>query len=378
MSSLSKIWLSSPHMSGKEQDYIQQAFDLNWIAPVGPNIASFEQKIENFLVGNRHVVALNSGTAALHLALQMAEVTCGDEVLCQSFSFCASAFPITYLGARPVFIDSEPETWNMCPKLLETVIKDKIQKGKKPKAIILVHLYGMPAKVEQIAAVASKYDIVLIEDAAEALGSSVNDTPCGSFGDFAIFSFNGNKIITTSGGGALVCKTQEQKEKAIYLATQARDESAYYSHSQIGYNYRLSNVLAGIGIGQMEVLKERVLARRKNHEFYSELLSGVPGIMMLKEPEENYYSNHWLSCIVIDKDKAGFDHYKLRSALEEEEIESRFLWKPLHTQPVFQATESYSNGCSQYLFDHGLCLPSGSNLTANDKDRISTVLKQFI
>ena len=310
-----KIWLSSPHMGGGEQKYVQEAFDTNWVAPLGPNVNRFEEDLKVYLKSNQYVAALNSGTSAIHMGLILSGVIEGDTVVCQSMTFSASANPIVYQGATPVFVDSEKETWNMCPVVLEEAIKDCITKGKKPKAIIVVHLYGMPAKMDEIVAISKKYEIALIEDAAEALGSTFKGQKCGTFGDFGILSFNGNKIITTSGGGALVCKTEISKNKAIFLATQARDNALHYQHSEIGYNYRMSNVIAGIGRGQMEVLDDHVALRRKMNQFYQELFKDVVGITVFKEPNNDYISNHWLSCIQIDETKTCITPNLLRQTL---------------------------------------------------------------
>jgi len=368
-----KIWLSSPHMSGKEQSYIKEAFDSNWVAPLGPNVTGFEQDIQHYLGQNSHVAALSSGTAALHLALILLKVKAGDEVICQSKTFSASANPIVYLGATPVFVDSETETWNICPEQLERAILDRIEKGKTPKAIIAVHLYGMPFKVDEIQSVALKYKIPIIEDSAESLGSTVRDRHCGTFGDLSILSFNGNKIITTSGGGALVTKSLKEKEKAVFLATQARDDAPHYLHSTIGYNYRMSNILAGIGRGQMTILDQHVEKRRSNHQFYQDALKENNAITFLKEPE-GYFSNRWLSCILLETKTI---REELRHALEKENIESRPLWKPMHQQPVFKNAPSYLNGVSDQLFEKGLCLPSGSNLTDAERHRVLTTIKMY-
>ena len=365
-----KIWLSSPHMGGSEQQYVQEAFDTNWVAPLGPNVNAFEASLEAYHGAQQSIAALSSGTGALHLALILAGVSAGDEVLCQSFTFSASANPIAYQGAIPVFVDSEKESWNMCPVLLETAIKDRIAKGKKPKAIIVVHLYGMPAKMDAIIAIAKKYEIVLVEDAAEALGSTYKGQHCGTLGAYGILSFNGNKIITTSGGGALICKDAETKARAIHLATQARDAAPHYQHSVIGYNYRMSNVVAGIGRGQLEVLEARVTARQANYDFYDKALSGVKGLEFLTAPE-GAVSNRWLTCLLAD----SFDmRERIRLALEAENIESRPLWKPMHQQPVFEKFPSYVNGVSDDLFERGLCLPSGSNLCDGDLERVVEVI----
>ncbi len=368
-----KIWLSSPHMSGKEQDYIKTAFDTNWIAPLGPNVTGFENDIQDYLKEDSLVAALSSGTAAIHLALILLGVSKGDEVLCQSKTFSASANPIAYQGAVPVFIDSEKDTWNMCPEQLEIAIKDRINKGKTPKAIITVHLYGMPYKVDEIKAIASQYEIPVIEDSAEALGSTYKGKKCGTFGDISILSFNGNKIITTSGGGALVTKNEALKKKAVFLATQARDNAVEYLHSSIGYNYRMSNVLAGIGRGQMTVIGDRVAKRRSNYEFYHSNLKNIEGITFLNEPE-HYFSNRWLSCILTKSENARED---IRLLLEKENIESRPLWKPMHLQPVFKDAPAYLNGVSDDLFKKGLCLPSGSNLTDTELNKVISIIKTY-
>ncbi len=371
----SKIWLSSPHMGGHELKYIHEAFDQNWVAPLGPNVNGLEHDLEAFLKSDVSVAALASGTSALHLALIECGVQPGDEVICQSMTFSASANPIAYLGATPVFVDSEEETWNICPEALETAIKDRIAKGRKPKAVIAVHLYGMPFKVEEIAHITEKYGIPLVEDAAEALGSSYKGRYCGTFGRFAALSFNGNKIITTSGGGALVCHSQEDKDKAVFLSTQARDQAPHYQHSHIGYNYRMSNIAAGIGRGQMEVLLHRVSARRAMHDFYSELFDDIPGVVLHSEPDETYYSNYWLSAVLMAPETAGHTREELRLALLEENIESRPLWKPMHLQPVFASAPYYGGKVCEQLFHDGLCLPSGSNLSDEDRERIKTVIR---
>src|SRR5690606_12619309 len=363
-----KIWLSPPHLGGRELEYVQEAFDSNWIAPVGKNIDEFENTLGEYLStsDNLYAVALNSGTAALHLALIMLGIKKGDEVICQSMTFAASANPILYLGGTPIFVDSERRTWNICPELLEHAILDRIKKGKKPKAIIAVHLYGMPYQHEEIKALSRKYQIPIIEDAAEALGSTYKGKKCGSLGDFSVLSFNGNKIITTSGGGALVSKRKEIKEKTVFLATQARDAAPHYQHSEIGYNYRMSNVVAGIGRGQMEVLAERVKARRANFEFYRSRLKGRDGIRFVMEPE-GFFSNRWLSCILT----SSFEQReKIRLDLAKENIETRPLWKPMHLQPVFEKYPHYLRGISDELFEKGLCLPSGSDLREQDLIRI--------
>ncbi|MEH1008033.1 MULTISPECIES: DegT/DnrJ/EryC1/StrS family aminotransferase [Winogradskyella] len=368
-----KIWLSSPHMSGNEQSYIKEAFDSNWVAPLGPNVNGFENDLQSYLNEDIHVAALASGTSALHLSLILLGVSHGDEVICQSKTFSASANPIVYQGATPVFVDSERETWNMCPIQLEIAIKDRIAKGNKPKAIVAVHLYGMPYKVDEINNIALKYNIPVVEDSAESLGSTYKGKNCGTFGDFSILSFNGNKIITTSGGGALVTKTQKQKEQAVFLATQARDNAPHYLHSQIGYNYRMSNIVAGIGRGQMTILDSHVAKRRSNHEFYVNAFKDNTKITFLNEPE-GYFSNRWLSCILLDSEST---REGLRLALEKENIESRPLWKPMHQQPVFKDAPSYLNGVSDELFEKGLCLPSGSNLTDIELNRVVSAINTY-
>lgn len=374
----SKIWLSSPHMGGTERNYVQEAFDTNWVAPLGPNVTGFEQDIETFLGDGVHVAALSSGTAALHLGLVLLGVQAGDEVICQSFTFSASANPIVYLGAIPVFIDSESETWNMCPIALEEAILDRISKGKKPKAIIPVHLYGMPCKIDEIKTIADKYQIPVLEDSAEALGSTYKGKKCGTFGTIAALSFNGNKIITTSGGGALVANSKAMKDKCVFLATQARDAAPHYQHSEIGYNYRLSNICAGIGRGQMEILQKHINLRREMHAFYADFFKDIEGITVFKEPNSDFYSNHWLSCITIDTSNLGKTSDDLRLELEKANIECRPLWKPMHLQPIFEKYPYYGGKISQQLFENGLCLPSGSNLNESDKKRISTVLQHFL
>lgn len=373
----SKIWMSSPHMGGGETKYIQQAFDTNWIAPLGENVNEFENSLKAELGGEKEVVCLSSGTAALHLSLVLAGIEEGDEVICQSLTFAASANPIIYQKAIPVFVDSEPDTYNISPRYLEEAIKDRISKGKKPKAIIVVHLYGMPSKIEEIAAIAKKYDIILIEDGAESLGSSYNGKKCGTFGDYGILSFNGNKIITTSGGGALICKDSNVKNKAIFLATQAKDLAPHYQHTTIGYNYRMSNVLAGIGRGQMEVLQKHISCRRMNQQFYKNIFTEIKGVNILEEPNNSFFSNHWLSIITIDDEQTNFDRESLRLRLLEENIESKPLWKPMHLQPVFASYPYYGSTVSETLFNKGLCLPSGSNLSKEDRNRVADVILNY-
>lgn len=374
----SKIWLSSPHIGGTEQDYIKEAFDSNWVAPLGPNVTGFEEDLERYLGQNVLVGALSSGTAALHLGLILLGVKAGDEVICQSMTFSASANPIAYQGATPIFIDSEKDTWNLCPNALETAIKDRISKGKKPKAIIAVHLYGMPYKIEAIRSIADRYEIPILEDSAEALGSTYKGQNCGTFGDISVLSFNGNKIITTSGGGAIVVKNIEKKNKAIFLSTQARDNAPHYQHSEIGYNYRMSNICAGIGRGQMEVLDTHISKRRDMHSFYMDIFKENTSINVFSEPNENYFSNHWLSAITINPSlNGGKTREDLRLLFETQNIESRPLWKPMHLQPVFKDAPYYGGTISENLFDNGLCLPSGSNLTDDEKERIKNVLNIF-
>ena len=356
-------------MGGNEMKYIQHAFDTNWIAPAGDNITGFEQDLGNFL-GVKAVAALTSGTAALHLSLHLLGIKQGDEVMAQTHTHIASVNPITYLGATPILIDSEPDTWNMSPDLLEKAIKDRIAKGKKPKAIIPVHLYGMPAKMEEIMAIAKHYEIPVVEDAAESLGATIHGKHTGTFGLMGVFSFNGNKIITTSGGGALVSNEPDYCQKATFLATQARDNASHYQHSEIGYNYRMSNIVAGIGRGQMEVLDRRIAARRANFDFYQQALAGLP-VTFVKEPE-GFFANRWLTTILTD---SYAQREKIRLALAAENIESRPLWKPMHMQPVFKDAPAYTDGVSEDLFNRGLCLPSGSNLTDMDKERIVAVVK---
>ncbi len=369
-----KIWLSSPHMGGGEQKYVQEAFDTNWIAPLGPNVSGFEEDLANYLGANSYVAALSSGTAALHLALIVLGVQAGDEVICQSMTFSASANPIVYLGATPIFIDSEEQTWNMCPRALEVAIMDRISLGKKPKAIIAVHLYGVPFQVEAIRKIAKTYQIPIIEDSAEALGSSYGNEKCGTLGDIGILSFNGNKIITTSGGGALVTKDPKIKEKVVFLATQARDNAPYYQHSEIGYNYRMSNVCAGIGRGQMEILDKHVQGRRAMHSFYKNLFQDIKGVTLL-ETNAISFANYWLSAILIEEEKIkGITSEHLRLLFEAENIESRPLWKPMHLQPVFKKYPYYGTNVAETLFNKGLCLPSGSNLSDEDRGRIRKVV----
>jgi dTDP-4-amino-4,6-dideoxygalactose transaminase len=363
-------------MGGNEQKFVQEAFDANWVAPLGPNVTGFEIDLEQYIQADKFVAALSSGTAALHLGLILLDVKPGDEVICQSMTFSASANPIAYLGATPVFVDSESETWNMCPIALETAIQDRISKGKKPKAIIAVHLYGMPYQVDEINAIASTYEIPVLEDSAEALGSTYKGRKCGTFGTIGVLSFNGNKIITTSGGGALVAPDKVLKDKAVFLATQARDNAPHYQHSEIGYNYRLSNICAGIGRGQMEVLNDHIALRRKMHAFYVDLFADIQGVKVLSEPNNTYFSNHWLTAILLNPALTNsITRETLRLAMEAQNIECRPLWKPMHLQPIFEKYPYYGGTVSENLFNDGLCLPSGSNLTDAERNRITDLVQ---
>lgn len=374
-----RIWLSLAHMGGQEQKFIQEAFDTNWVVPMGPNVDAFEKDLANYMGGNVHVAALSAGTAALHLGLIILGVKAGDEVLCQSFTFSASANPIVYQGATPIYVESEKDTWNMSPEHLEEAIKDRISKGKKPKAIIPVHLYGMPAKMDEILAISKKYEIPVLEDAAEALGSKYKNHHCGTLGNISALSFNGNKIITTSGGGALVAKNEEFVKKARFLSTQARDAAPHYQHTHIGYNYRMSNVVAGIGRGQMQVLPQRVEQRRANNKFYREQLADIEGISFQSEPTNDFFSNYWLTSILVDPAKSGGKTREdIRLALDAANIESRPLWKPMHMQPIFEDCPFYGDGTSEKLFENGLCLPSGSILKQEDLARVVDVIKSVI
>lgn len=409
-----RIYLCLAHMSGNEQKFIQEAFDTNWVVPLGPNVNGFEQDLREFVKQDKEVVALSAGTAAVHLALLACGVGPGDEVLVQSFTFCASSHPITYLGATPIFIDSEEDTWNMDPTLLEEAIKDRIAKtGKKPKAIVPVYLYGMPAKLEEIMAIAAKYDIPIIEDAAEGLGSKYDGRVCGTFGKYGVLSFNGNKMITTSGGGALICDNAESKKEIMFYATQARENYPYYQHEKIGYNYRMSNICAGIGRGQMTVLEEHINHHKHTYELYKELLADVEGITLHGNPSERYDSNFWLNTIILSPElkvkgqnqayevavsgavggAAGVTHAAeslhtecepnnnveaMRIALDAAGIESRPLWKPMHKQPVYKDAPAYVNGVSEALFKVGLCLPSGPCVTDEDIRYIVEQIKACI
>jgi dTDP-4-amino-4,6-dideoxygalactose transaminase len=372
-----RIYLSSPHMGQAEFIFVKEAFDTNWVAPIGPNVDGFEHDLETY-TGAARATALSSGTAAIHLALIMLGVGPGDEVLCSSFTFSASANPICYQGATPVFVDSEADTWNLDPVALEAAILDRIRNGKKPKALVLVHLYGMPAKLEEIQRVCASFEIPIVEDAAEALGSRYRGQPLGTFGAIGVLSFNGNKIITTSSGGALISNDPAFVEKAKFLSTQARDPAPHYQHSHVGYNYRMSNISAGIGRGQMLVLDERVAQRRANHERYRQFFAGIPGVSMLEEPE-GFFSNRWLSCVLIDPAlTGGLTREDLRLALELENIESRPLWKPLHLQPIFEHCPYYGGSVAEDLFEMGLCLPSGSNLTDEEFSSVLMAIERIL
>lgn len=377
------IHLSLAHMSGKEEEFIHEAFLTNWVVPLGPNVDGFENDLATWLgeksASPLHVVALSSGTAAIHLALVMLGVGPGDEVICQSFTFAASANPIVYQGATPVFVDSEPGTWNMDPELLRQAIDDRLRTtGKLPKAIIPVHLYGTPARMDEINSVASAYGIPVVEDAAEALGSEYSGRYCGTFGTYGALSFNGNKMITTSGGGALICPDEESARRVKFYATQARENFPYYQHEQIGYNYRLSNISAGIGRGQMYVLDEHIARRRAIHALYVEKLKNTPGITVM-QPRSNVdlHPNYWLSTILVNPQETGFTYQELSARLTAADIESRPLWKPMHLQPVFVKAPAYVNGVSEALFAQGLCLPSGPMVTDEDVDRIVEIIKNY-
>ncbi|WP_276382060.1 DegT/DnrJ/EryC1/StrS aminotransferase family protein [Flavobacterium sp. H4147] len=374
---MSRIYLSLSKQSGFEMEYVEKALKSNWITSGGPNVNDFEVELQNYFGKDSLVTALNSGTSAIHLALILLGVKAGDEVICQSLTFSACANPILYQGATPIFVDSENETWNICPDNLEIAIKDRLKKGRKPKAIIAVHLYGMPYKIDEIHAIADRYEIPVIEDSAEALGSSYKGKKCGTFGHFGIFSFNGNKIITTSSGGALVSNSNELKQKAIFYATQSKDNAIHYQHSEIGYNYRMSNICAGIGLGQIKTLEGNITARRNNHSFYKNLFKSIQEVELFETKSEDYFSNYWLTTIVVNSDQAKYSNYNLMKAFEEKDIETRPIWKPMHLQPVFEKYPYYGNKVSEKLFECGLCLPSGSNLTDEDKDRIGNVVKTF-
>ena len=409
-----RIYLCLAHMSGNEMKYIQEAFDTNWVVPLGPNVNGFEEDLKQFVGGDKEIVALSAGTAAVHLALLACGVGPGDEVLVQSFTFCASSHPVTYLGATPVFVDSEPDTWDMDPALLEEAIVGRIEKtGKKPKAIVPVYLYGMPAKIDEIMVVADKYDIPVIEDAAEGLGSRFDGKVCGTFGRYGVLSFNGNKMITTSGGGALICPDQAAKQKVMFYATQARESYPYYQHEKIGYNYRMSNICAGIGRGQMTVIDEHIAHHKHVCQLYKELLADVEGITLHENPSPRYDSNYWLNTVVLDPSlrvkgeekayqvaiqgavggAAGVTHQAttlhtdcepntnveaMRMALDAAGIESRPLWKPMHLQPVYRRNPHYVNGVSESLFKQGLCLPSGPCVSDEDVAYIVEEIRKAI
>ncbi|WP_316632851.1 aminotransferase class I/II-fold pyridoxal phosphate-dependent enzyme [uncultured Flavobacterium sp.] len=373
-----RIFLSLSQQSGFEQEYIQKAIETNWITSGGPNVDDFENVLENYLENNSFVTALNSGTSAIHLALILLGIQAGDEVICQTMTFSASANPILYQGAIPVFVDSEPDTWNICPENLEIAIKDRIKKGKKPKVIIAVHLYGNPYKVDEIHAIADRYSIPIIEDSAEALGSSYKRKKCGTFGDFGILSFNGNKIITTSSGGSLISNSRESKNKAIFYATQSKDKAVHYQHSEIGYNYRMSNICAGIGLGQMKILDDNIVLRRELHNFYKDIFEEIENVELFDVLNEDYFSNYWLNTILVEPNVQGYKNKEsLRLAFEADNIETRPLWKPMHLQPVFEKYPYYGNKIAEELFEKGLCLPSGSNLSNDDRNRIKEVLNTF-
>ena len=373
-----RIYLCLAHMSGKEMGFIQEAFDTNWVVPLGPNVNGFEEDLKQF-VGNGEVVALSAGTAAVHLALIACGVKPGDEVIVQNFTFCASSHPITYLGAKPIFVGSEGETWNMDPVLLEGAIKDRIVKtGKKPKAIVPVALYGMPYNCEKIMEISNRYEIPVIEDAAEGFGSKFDGKVLGTFGKFGVLSFNGNKMITTSGGGALICQNEEDKNTIMWYATQARDAYPYYQHTAIGYNYRMSNICAGIGRGQMTVINEHIAHHRHVHKLYEEAFTNIEGITLMSNPDNRFNANYWLCTILIDKEITGFDYDELRVALDGKGIETRPLWKPMHLQPVFKNNPCYIDGTSEKLFNKGLCIPAGPCVTDEDVAYIVNEIKKLI
>ncbi|CAM2786093.1 dTDP-4-amino-4,6-dideoxygalactose transaminase [Flavobacterium succinicans] len=373
------IYLSEPHPSGKELRYIEEALQSKRITSGGLGVQGFEEDVARFLDTEMLVCATNSGTSALHLGLLLLGVQAGDEVLCQTFTFSASVNPVFYLGATPVFVDSEPLTWNMCPEALETAIKDRMKKGKKPKAIIVVDSYGMPFQADSIQAIAAKYSIPILEDSAEALGSRYKGRPCGTLGDLGVFSFNGNKIITTSSGGALLVANEKQKERAVFLASQAREEAPHYEHHEVGYNYTMSAMAAAVGRGQMEVLEDRIEARRGNHFFYKENFDEVAGISVFSEPDADYFSNHWLSAILIDAQLTkGLTPTFFRTFLEERAIETRPLWKPMHQQSVFCAYPYYGGKVAEHLFATGLCLPSSSSLDAASRNKIHSCVGQLL
>lgn len=371
-----RIYLSPPHMGGDELKFINEAFDQNWIAPVGPNVDAFEKELSEYL-GVSHVAVVASGTAALHLALINLGVQSGDEVIVSSLTFSASVNPIVYQGAQPVFVDSESESWNMCPELLRKAIEDRISRGKKPKALIPVHLYGLAARIDEIVKIANEFDIPVVEDAAESLGTTFMGRATGTFGTMGVLSFNGNKIITTSGGGALISDNEEFIKHSRFLATQARDNFPYYHHTHIGYNYRMSNIVAGIGRGQLQVLDQRIQTKRDLFQFYKHMFRDVPGITLCQEPEGSR-SNHWLSCILIDRELTGGKTPEgLIEALEADNIESRRIWKPMHLQPVFQGSPAYLNGTAERIFAEGVCLPSGTAMSDEELNRVARVINTY-
>jgi dTDP-4-amino-4,6-dideoxygalactose transaminase len=373
-----RIFLSLSRQSGFEQEYVQKALETNWITSGGPNVDEFENVLQNYFGDQSLITALNSGTSAIHLALILLNIKAGDEVICQSMTFSASANPILYQGGIPVFVDSESDTWNICPEFLELAILDRIKKGKKPKAIITVHLYGNPYKVDEIHTIADRYQIPIIEDSAEALGSSYKGKKCGTFGTFGILSFNGNKIITTSSGGALISNSEELKEEAVFYATQSKDNAVHYQHSKIGYNYRMSNICAGIGLGQIKVLDKNVEAKREVHHFYKNIFAEIDGAKLFEVLNENYFSNYWLNTILVEPNtKNNRNKESLRLAFENKNIETRPVWKPMHLQPVFENYPYYGNKVAEELFEKGLCLPSGVNFTAEEKKRIKEVIETF-
>lgn len=370
----SRIYLSLSQQSGFEQEYISKALQTNWITSGGPNVDEFENQLQNYFGNGSLVAALNSGTSAIHLALILLGIKDDDEVICQSMTFSASANPILYQNAIPIFVDSEPETWNICPENLEIAIIDRIKNGKKPKAIIAVHIYGMPYQVDEVHKIADKYQIPVVEDSAEAFGSTYKGKKCGQFGSFGIISFNGNKIITTSSGGALVVNSIETKDKAIFYATQSKDKALHYQHSEIGYNYRMSNICAGIGLGQMKLFDENINLRRDNHLFYKNIFKRIKKADFFDNPNDDFVSNYWLNTVLLENEES---RENLRNAFDEANIESRLLWKPMHLQPVFEKYPYYGGKIAENLFQKGLCLPSGSNLTHEDKIRIKEVINNF-
>ncbi|TCK67797.1 dTDP-4-amino-4,6-dideoxygalactose transaminase [Winogradskyella wandonensis] len=370
-----KIFLSATHVSPSVNKYVSRALSSNELSYYGENIEDFERALKSYLGGNKEVVLLNSGTSAIHLALIQLGVSHGDEVICQTNTFCATANPIKYVGAEPIFVDSEPQTWNICPKHLETAIKNRLEKGRKPKAIIIVHAYGMPAMIDELLMISNKYNIPIIEDAAEALGSSHRGQKCGTFGDYSIISFNGNKVITSSGGGALICNSTEEKENIIYYATQAREAKKFYYHNNIGYNYRMSNLNAGVGLGQMEVLNDYIKKRREINLFYRSVFKDIEGVNVFTENRDYVFSNFWLNCIFFDEKTAPFTKEELLKKFEEENIETKLLWKPMHKQPIYKGSMYFGYGESEKLFSSGLCLPSGSILSEEDLFRIKRTIE---